>query len=96
MNTNNATVPCGEDCHAPYCICHHPDDCRCGCADDLTTDDYDESPDCCDDPDCDGRADYDAGWGTNEPCPDDCDCPWCDTSEHAPRTVTLKPNPAYL
>lgn len=88
------TVPCGEDCRAPHCICHHPDDCSCGCADDhlddLDTDDLDDVDERCDDigcPDC-----YD------QPCPEGCDCAWCepDTNERAPRIITLKANPAYL
>jgi hypothetical protein len=76
---------CSNRCSAP-CICDHPDDCWCGCADD------DAVGDCCDHPDdCDCWSAED-----EEPCPAGCTCAWCTGRALIPLIVTAQPDPAYL
>jgi hypothetical protein len=81
---------CPNGCDGP-CICDHPDDCRCGCADDhVQDDDLDDVDERCDDLDClDCYPDH--------PCADSCECAWCTGEAFAvPRILTLQPHPAYL
>lgn len=77
--------PCGDDCRAPYCICSHPDDCPCGCADDVQTENEDD--DCCGDLDC-----TDGPWQpADEPCPDGCACAWCTGAVYLTRPSVSTP-----
>lgn len=84
-------------CDGP-CICDHPDDCRCGCADDLDElhglgrpEECGDPDDECGDPDC---PDCYPG----DQCAEDCGCAWCTGEAYAavPRIVTVPPNPADL
>ncbi|TCO57163.1 hypothetical protein [Actinocrispum wychmicini] len=86
------TPRCSNGCDGP-CICDHPDDCPCGCAD---NDGDREDPwcGCRDDPDC-PRCNPTEN-EDEQPCPAGCTCAWCTGRAFIPRIVTARPDPAYL